>query len=316
MTLLRPGALALLVPLALLAVGYAVFQRRRPARAVRFTNLELLDTVAPRWSGWRRHVPVVLALVTAAALVVALARPARRVLVPRQRAVVVVAIDTSPSMLADDVPPNRFEAAKAAAASFARRLPAGIHLGLVAFSATATVVVAPTTDHELFTQGLDRLQIREQTAIGEAIFAALDAIALSGVQTVGAERPPAAVVLMSDGEPTAGRPVPSAIEAARAAGVPVSTIAFGTRNGTIVLDGQLIPVPVSGETLRVIAEATGGRSFTAESRGELDAVYRDLGSVLASEPATRDVSGWFVGTALAALVAAVVTGVAWTGRFP
>ncbi|MCB1006291.1 MAG: VWA domain-containing protein, partial [Acidimicrobiales bacterium] len=285
--------LLLLAPAAMLAV-YVVLQQRRPQYAVRFTNLELLDKVAPKRPGWRRHVTAGVFLIALAALIVAVARPTRDVQVPVERATVVMAIDTSLSMEATDVAPSRLEAAQEAANRFVELLPPSINLGLVTFNGTAQVAVAPTTDRDAVTRAIDGLELGESTATGDAIFASLDAI--ESVPDDGTDEPvPARVVLMSDGTRTVGRPEGDAAAAAVEADVPVSTIAFGTPNGTIEYTDEttpptIVPVPVDEVSLQNIADATGGSAFTAASEAELSQVFDDIGSSVGYETEQREIT--------------------------
>jgi Ca-activated chloride channel family protein len=205
--------------------------------------------------------------------VTAFARPEADVEVPRERATVVVALDTSISMEATDVTPDRISAARESAAAFVAGLPDAFDVGLVSFSGTASVVVPATQDHELVVQAVRGLQLGPSTAIGEAVFASLEAVrAVPGEP--GQPAPPARIVLLSDGTNTVGREVAEAAEAALDAGVPVSTIAYGTPDGVVEVQGELIPVPVDGPALERLAESTGGSSFTAESGEELRASGR------------------------------------------
>ena len=173
---LSPWRLLLLVVVVALAVVYVLFQRRRSAYAVRFTNLELLESVAPKRPGWRRHLTAAVQLVALATLVVAFAQPTREVKVPRERATVVLAIDVSLSMEATDVLPTRIQAAKTAAKKFAGLLPSRINLGVVSFARGASVIVPPTVDRNSVDRGIDSLKLDNYTAIGEGIFISLDAI--------------------------------------------------------------------------------------------------------------------------------------------
>ena len=316
MTFLAPGRLLFLVPVYVVALAYLFLQlRRRPRYEVRFTNLALLGVVAPRRPGWRRHVPAALMLLAVASTAVAFARPARDQLVPRERATVVLALDVSISMAADDVPPTRLDSARAAAASFAQDLPAEINLGLVTFAGTAHVVVPPTIDRVPVRRALATLRLREATAIGDAVLASLAAL-----ETVprgrGDEPPPAHVVLMSDGEITAGVPVEVAAGAAMEAAVPVSTISFGTAAGVIEYEGQLFDVPVNGTSLRILADATGGRFFEAATSAELQAVYGDIGSAVGYEAEHREITAWFVGVALLLGLLAATASLLWFSRIP
>jgi Ca-activated chloride channel family protein len=306
----------LLLVVAALAAAYAWVQvRGRRQAAVRFTNLELLASVAPRRPGWRRHVAAALLLATLATLPVALARPTRTERVPTDRTVVVLALDVSISMQAEDVEPTRLAAAQDAAVRFARDLPEGVELGLVAFAGTAAVLVPPTDDHEATVRAVERLELAESTAIGDAILVSLDAVA--GAARDDGEPPPAAIVLMSDGEATIGTTPPEvAAEAAAEAEVPVSTIAFGTDAGRIEYLGQIVPVPVNRPQLAGIADATGGSAFTAATGGELRQVYDDIGSAVGYDEERREVTTWFVGVAFVLGAAAAAAALRWTSRLP
>ena len=310
MTFVAPARLGLLVLVAGLALAYLLAQRRRPRYAVRFTNLDLLDVVAPDRPGVRRHLPAAVVLAAAGAMVLALAHPVRPVLVSRATGAVVVAVDVSPSMMATDVPPTRLAAARQAVARFADLLPDQIELGLVSFAGTAVVAVPPTSDHELVRRALEQLQFRSQTAVGEAIHASLDAL---GAEPGAGE---SGVVVLSDGATTTGRPDDAAAQRARISGVPVSTIAFGTPSGTVVLGGETLSVPPDGPALRAIADATGGRFFEAASGAELAEVYRTIGRSVTTTEELQDLTTWFVGAALAALLLASALALAWFARLP
>jgi Ca-activated chloride channel family protein len=294
-------------------MGYVVVQRRRPRYAVRFTNLDLLDVVAPRRPGWRRHVPAVALVGALACMVVGLARPVRSQWVSRQEATLVLAVDVSPSMMATDVLPSRFAAMRQAVDRFVGLLPRGFRLGLVSFAGTAQVVVAPTTDHDLVRQAVEKLQFRSETGLGEAIFASLDALALG---SSGDDLSAAGVVLMSDGSQTMGRSWDEAAHRAHDGGVPVSTIAFGTAKGTVTLGGETIPVPPDPGVLRTIAQDTGGRAFQAATAQELTGIYRAIGRSAARVREPREVGEWFVAAALALVLVAATLSLAWFARIP
>ncbi|HWH34778.1 MAG TPA: VWA domain-containing protein [Acidimicrobiales bacterium] len=316
MSFLVPWRLLLLVVVAAVAAAYVVLQwRGRQRYAVRFTNMSLLASVAPKRPGWRRHVPAALLVVSLIAMVLALARPTRAELVPRERATIILAIDVSISMDATDVSPSRLRSAQEAAASFAELLPAPINLGLVAFAGTARVLVPPTTDRDLVTDAIARLELAESTAIGDAVLASLDAVA-SVPEAAGGEAVPAQILLLSDGETQIGTPNELAIEAARQAGVPVTTIAFGTPGGTISYLGQTIPVAVDEEALASLAEATGGTAFQAATTQELQSVYQDIGSSIGFETEQREIGTWFTGAAFALALLAAGASLAWFSRLP
>lgn len=316
MSFLEPGRLVLGAVVVALAAGYVALQvRGRQRYAVRFTNLDLLASVAPRRPGWRRHVPATLLLVALASMVVALARPTRSERVPRERATIVLAIDVSISMDATDVRPSRLAAAKAAAESFTGLLPEQINLGLVSFAGSATVLVPPSTDRDTVRSGIERLTLAEATAIGEAIVASLASIA-SVPGTEEGEEVPAHIVLMSDGETTAGTPNEIAVQAAVEARIPVTTIAFGTDAGTIEYQGETLPVPVNREDLARVADATGGSAFEAATGEQLRSVYEDIGSSIGFTEEEREVGQRFTALAFAAAVLASALSLVWSSRLP
>jgi Ca-activated chloride channel family protein len=311
---LAPGRLWLLLVVVALAAAYVVVQRRKPAYAVRFTELDLLASVAPRSPGWRRHVPAGLLLLSLVALTVAFARPQATVDVPSEQATIMLAIDTSLSMEADDVDPDRITAARVSASEFVDALPARFNVGLVSFSGQAAVVVPPTQDHQSVTAAVQTLELGPSTAIGEAVFASLEAI--RAVPDEEQDLPPARIVLLSDGTNTVGRDLDVAAAAAVDAGVPVSTIAYGTPDGVVEVQGQLIPVPVDAQALARLAEQTGGSAFTAESGEELSDVYEDIGSQVGTSTELREITDRVTGLGLLLAAAAAVLSLLWTSRFP
>jgi Ca-activated chloride channel family protein len=311
-----PDRLWLLAAVAGLAGLYvAALLRNRRRYGVRFSNLALLDKVAPRGPGWRRHLPAVAFLLMLCVLVLAFARPAASAKVPRERATVMVALDVSNSMSATDVEPNRLEAAKQGAVAFVDRLPARFNVGLVAFDGSASVIVAPTTDHQAVNNGIRGLVTGPATAIGEAVFSSIEAIA-NFDQQAGTNPPPARIVLLSDGANTAGRSPEQAAEAAQAAHIAVSTIAYGTPEGTVEVNGQLIPVPVDGPALERLASSTNGAYYEAASGEELQKVYQDIGSSVGFRTIRREVSVWFIGFGLLAAFGAAVASLVWSSRLP
>lgn len=307
--------LALLAVAALVAV-YVILQLRRKAYAARFTNVALLGSIVPQRPGWRRHLAFGVVALGLATLVVSLAVPSSEVRVPRERATVIMAVDVSLSMQARDIEPNRFEAMQTAAKEFVDVLPERINLGLVSFAGTATTVVPPTTDRQQVRTAIDGLQLAESTAIGEAVFSSLTAIQnfQTSLGEQGEEAPPARVVLLSDGYNTVGRDDTQAVDAAIAAGIPVSTIAFGTDYGTLDLDGETVPVPVDRATLERIADETGGSYSEAASAAELEQVYADLGSQIGYTTEPKDISPWFVRGGVLVLLVGAVLSLFWTNR--
>ena len=296
MSFQSPSWLLALLVIAALVAFYVVLQLRRKAYAARFTNVALLGSLVPKRPGWRRHLAFGVVALGLATLVVSLAVPSTEVRVPRERATVVMAVDVSLSMQATDIEPDRFRAMQKAAKEFVDVLPDRINLGLVSFAGTATTLVPPTTDRAQVSNAIDNLDLAESTAIGEAIFTSLTAIEnfQSTIDTATEELPPARIVLLSDGYNTVGRADTQAIDAARAAGVPVSTIAFGTDYGTLDLDGETVPVPVDRASLEDLADQTGGSYSEAASAAELEDVYADIGSQIGYTTEPKDISAWFV----------------------
>jgi Ca-activated chloride channel family protein len=318
LTFLAPERFALVVVPLLLAALYLLRQRRRHAYVVRFTDPELIDTVAPRRPGLRRHLVAAVYLGATALLVIAAARPALATEIPNEPTVV-LAFDTSISMEATDVSPSRLVAAREAAHRFIEVVPAGVRVGLVAFDQTARVVIPPTTSKTVLDRAIDRLSLGQGTAIGEAIYTSLDVLA-SDVSAPGApgEAQDAAgsIVLMSDGDTTVGRSEEDAAREARRQGVAVSTVAFGTDHGSVIVDLVPIPVPVDREALREIAETTGGTVFEADSAEEIVSVFEDIGEGVGTRTEPREITD---GMALASLLTAVLAAIGslvWFARIP
>ncbi|GGU34451.1 VWA domain-containing protein [Lentzea flava] len=309
-----PWWFLLLIAVALLGAAYVLVQRMRRKRVLRFTNLELLEKVAPKRERWSRHVPAAFLLASLALLTVALAGPTSEQRVPRNRATVMLVVDVSLSMKATDVKPSRLEAAQVAAKSFAEGLTPGINLGLISFAGSATVLVAPTTDRAAVTQSIDGLKLAQSTATGDAIMAALASIDSFGKVVGGAEGPPPArIVLMTDGKETVGtRKAFDAAEDSKKAGIPISTISFGTEDGVVDIEGRQQSVPVDDDSMKEIAKLSGGEFFKAASAEELRRVYDTLGEQIGYEKKQADASKpWLLlgtMTAMFAAAAALVLG--------
>jgi Ca-activated chloride channel homolog len=311
MNFLSPDRLVLLLlPVALVVLWWAL-GRRRSDYAVRFTNLELLDRVVPRRASWRRWVTVGALLAGVVAVVVAFARPVVAVPVLREQAAVVLAVDVSLSMAAEDVAPSRIEAARAAARRFVEEAPENLQIGLVAFAGTALPVVAPTADRTPTLSAIDRLGLGQGTAVGEAIYSSIDLVASLDE---GEGPPPAMVVVLTDGTSTVGRPDAEAAEAAAEARIPVSTVAYGTPLGSIEFQGQRVAVPVDEGSLRRVAEITGGRFFEADSAGELGAILEGIGSQIAFETEDREIGDWFALLGGVLVSVAALGSLVWFGR--
>jgi Ca-activated chloride channel homolog len=311
------------VVVAAMLVMYVLAQRARRRRVLRFANLELLQSVAPparrRW----RHLPAALLVASLALLTTAMAGPTHDVQVPRDRAVVMLVIDVSESMVATDVAPNRLAAAKDAGKKFADELTTGINLGLVEFAGTATLLMAPTADHSAVKAAIDSLQAAERTATGEGIFTALQAIAATtSVLGGGDGPPPARIVLESDGketvpgDPDAPRGGFTAAHAAKDQGVAISTISFGTPDGTVHLNDQDIPVPVDDTTLQKISEISGGQAFHAGSLEQLNSVYTTLQRIIGYQTIPGDASAAWIRLGALSLFGALLAAALLNRRLP
>ncbi len=281
-TFLNGGRLWWLLVVVALAAGYVVVLRWRRRATVRFTQVDLLDRVAPSRPGWRRHVVAILQLAGLAAGVVAIARPiTTSVERTESEGRILLLFDVSLSMMATDVDPDRLEAAKQAARDFVERVEPDVEIGLISFSGAVGVEVSPTLDREAIDRGIDGLELAESTAIGDALASGATLLTRlaedSDIEPADGEEElaPGAMVLLSDGETTVGRPTEEGGQAAADAGVPVFTIAFGTADGTIEdpETGDTIPVPVRPGPLEDVADATGGVAYEAASSAELEDAY-------------------------------------------
>ncbi len=291
---LEPARLWLLVVVALLGVAYLAVLRWRRGAVVRFTQVEVLDRVAPRRPAWRRHVVAALQLVGLALAVVAVARPVDRSTErTSSEGRILLLFDVSLSMAAEDVDPDRFAAAQDAARRFVEQVDPDVEVGLVSFSGSVSVEVDPTLDRQRLERGIDDLQLAESTAIGDALSLGTRLLVS---ETEDVEDPrrqedaaPGVMVVLSDGETTVGRPTEEGAAEAADAGVPVFTIAFGTPSGAIQdpVTGEIVPVPVRPGELAGVAETTGGAAFEAATGSELadayDQVRELLGDTLGEE---------------------------------
>lgn len=322
---LSPARLLILALPIALVIGYLVLQARRRRYAVRFTTVEMLDEVAPDRPGWRRHLTALGLVMAAVVATIAFARPVIAGETLESTQLVVLAIDTSISMEADDVSPSRIDAAREAAAVFLDAVPAGVAVGVVTFDGTARHLISPTTRidsvRRVIEGAIDHGSLGEGTAIGEAVFLGIEAIEGSSVET-GEETPASdeasgTIVVLSDGETTMGRSNDEAADAARSAGIPVHTIAFGTDAGTIQdpFEGE-IPVPVNEEALAELAAETDGKAMTAVSVEQLSQVYEDLGRSVTVEREQVEIGDWFAGAALGLLCLAGLGSLLWFGRLP
>ena len=338
----NPLLLLSLLVLPAAVVLYVVLDRRPARHTVTFTNLDVLASVVPTRSV-RRYVAPLLALLALAALCVALARPHRTAFKVSDRATVVLVIDVSGSMEATDVKPTRLAAAQEAVRLFLKKVPKNVRVALIAFAGEPQLAAPPTTDHKLVERGLDSLGQFPGfggTAIGDAIAAAVQLVqpASNGSQTIAyytvAERKsPVSILFLSDGHQTRGllQPLEGAAKA-KAAGIPVYTIALGTPNGVLTrplgpsaggIGGggyfggpSRIPVPPDPTTLRAIAQTTGGKFFDARSEKAVRSAYSNLGSIVGRDRSRREVTSEFLALGAILLVAAGMFSALVSPRLP
>ncbi len=314
---IAPQRLFILLVIPLLILAYIFASRRKNRRGMRFTNTSMLDVVVPKQSQWRRHLAVALSLLSLITLTAAFARPKTQVDVPRERATVVLVIDASLSMQATDVNPTRLDAAKEAAVDFVTQLPEKYNVSVVSMAGTAAVLVPPTTAHNTVENAIRSIQLQDSTAIGEGIATALSALRQAPKDPKDPDAvAPGAIVLLTDGKNTVGRAPLQAAGEARAAEVPIYTIAYGTENGYVELEGKREPVPVDHEAMQEIAELTGGRYFAAATADELKTVYENIGSSVGYEKADREVTSRFAGYGLALAVLAALGAISLGAKWP
>ncbi|MDR1790445.1 MAG: VWA domain-containing protein [Propionibacteriaceae bacterium] len=304
--LLVPAFLLLYV--GILAVRRSRQGKRQPSR---------LERVLPKQQGWKRLLALICALLSMAALNIAYAMPSGEVEVPRERATIVLAIDVSRSMLAEDVSPDRLQAAQSAAHEFINLLPTSFNVALVSFAGTSTVVVPPTVDRGVVGAAIDNLSVSPATAIGDGIYSSLDALVMAPKDPNHPDDPaPGAIVLLSDGYTNVGKDSAGAAKKAKEDGYQIYTIAFGTPNGCVDNDGICEPVPVDHSELQRIADISGGRKFEAASAGELKEVYANIAQSIGYVKVQQEVTERFAGYALGLAVLAAIAMASLAARWP
>jgi Ca-activated chloride channel family protein len=316
LSFLAPQRLWLLLLVPVLVGLYLLLVRRRSNRR-RQVGQTMFDLVIPRDRTWLRHLAVGLSILSLITLTVAFAKPKDEVSVPRERATIVVTIDVSLSMMANDVPPNRLDAAKSAAVTFVNSLPPKFNVALVSFAGSATTLVPPTLDRGAVTAAIESLRPQPSTAIGEGIYTSL--AALNQVPPDPSDpdaEVPGRIVLLSDGKTQVGRPSDEAARAAAAQNVPIYTIAYGTEGGYIDVQGRREPVPVDKAELARVSRISGGQAYSAGSAGELREVYSDIGSSVGKEKVDQEVTSRYAGFGLAFAILAALGMVSLGARWP
>ena len=342
MTLLFPVALWLTLVVPILIALYIWAQRRRQKYALRYASLSLVKEAMGRGPGIRRHIPPALFIAAMFFMTAALARPVMVVTAPAQEGTVILAIDVSGSMQAEDLKPNRMEAAKEAAKAFVARQGEDVSVGIVSFSGDASLVQSPTTDKDLVMKAIDRLRTQRATAIGRGILTSLDAIfendeeippsvqALQALEQSGGQARPAAtpppggtlnapatIILLSDGQNNQFPAPLQIIDAAISRGIRVYTVGVGSAEGTILrLQGRQIRTRLDEATLKQIASMTDAEYFNASNAADLRSVYEKLSTQLVLRQQKTEVTAYL--TALAAVLSIIAGGLSllWFNRLP
>ncbi len=342
MPFLWPSVLWLLLIVPALLAAYVLAQRRRQRYALRYASLSLVKEALARGPGIRRHIPPALYLLALTVMLVALARPFAEISVPSLEGTVILAIDVSGSMLADDLKPNRMEAAKDAARAFAQKQPQTMRVGVVAFSTDAQIVQSPTTDQQAVIEAINRLRPQRATAIGRAILTSLDAIFEPSEEVLpsseylpsstrdpsASARPkttpapkgqfaPAAIVLLSDGENNQFPSPLTVVDQAANRGVRVYTVGVGSPEGTLLrIEGRATRTRLDEATLKQIAQATGAEYFRASTATDLRSIYENLATQLVFRTQRTEITVY--ATALAALMSvfAGALSLLWFNRLP
>jgi len=315
-----PLLLLWLLAVPAVVAAYLWLERRRDQRAAAWARPELLPNMVVSPPVWRRHLPIALLLAGLVLLLVGFARPHARISVQGRDATVVLVLDVSGSMAAADAQPTRLGAAKAAAARFVDALPGGYQISVVAFSDHAAVVAPPTRNLALVRAVIARARTGPQgTALSQAVAHAVD-VARSVPPDSHGKRPPAIVILFSDGGQTAGRVSPQQA-AAKAKGdhVPISAVAIGTPDGIVQqkLQGgftERIQVPVQPPLLQGFARATGGRFFAGARSVDVSGTYRALGSRVGKRQKTVEVTAAAAGGGLAFMLTGALLSGLWFRR--
>ncbi len=311
---MRPARLGALLLIPAIAGLYWYLASRLPQTRLPDSRLRF---VIPKDASWKRHGAVLLALLSMASLIIAWAMPKDYGQQPRDRATIVVTIDVSWSMEAEDVEPTRFEAAKTSAKSFVESLPERFNVSLVSFSGVSSIVVPPTTDRGLVTRAIDKLSLGPSTATGEAVYTSLDAVKLAPPDPDNPdETAPAAIVLLSDGARNIGRDSAEAATISGEMGIPIYTIAYGTQNGYVIDQGQKQRVAVDHHEMYVIAENSGGAKFAAESGSELNKIYQSIASDVGYELIPIEVTDRYAGLAIVFAVLAALGVISLGARWP
>jgi len=336
MQFLWPSMLWLLLIVPALVGAYVLAQRRRQRYALRYASLSLVREAVGRGPGIRRHIPPALFIMGVTVMLVALARPVSVVTLPAQQGTVILTMDVSGSMRADDLKPTRLDASKAAARAFVEKQPQGVRIGVVSFSDNAFVVQAPTDDKEAVIAAINRLTFQRGTAIGRGLLTSRDAIfeesdpELSSSQPITDATPtptptplpkgvyePAVVVLLTDGESNQGPPPLTVVDQIAARGIRVYTVGIGSVEGTVLrIQGRAIRTRLDEATLKRVAEATDGVYFNATTEKDLQVIYQNLSTQLVFRKQQSEVTAIFTALAVALSLIGGILSLMWFNRLP
>lgn len=347
-TFIWPQFLWLLLALPLLVLIYWWLLRRRRHAALRYASLSIVREAMGKGPGWRRHVPPLLLLLAFAAMLLASARPMASIVLPSQEQTIILAMDVSGSMRAEDVQPNRLVASQNAAKAFLAELPRHVKVGIVAFAGTAQVVQPITLSREDLVAAIDKFQLQRATAIGSAIVVSLSELFPEqrinlGDMTYSRNSDPfapkgrsldqpktdetpftpvapgsytsAAVILLTDGQRTTGVETAEAAQMAADRGVRVYTVGVGTVDGEIIgFEGWSMRVRLDEESLKEVASTTQGEYFYAGTAENLKQVYESLSTRLTVEKKETEIAGLLA--LLASLLVMVSAGLSllWFNR--
>ena len=310
-----PARLWVLTILPVLVLAYLLLMRLRGRLSLRFTNTGVLGAVMGSQRRWTRHLAVAMSLCSLVALGLAWAQPLGTEKVPRQRATVVMVVDTSLSMEAKDVEPDRLTAAKQGAKTFIEGLPDSFNVALVALNGQPSIKMPPSTDRGALERALMGLELQEGTAIGDSLALALKAVEQAPVGK-DEEPAPALIVMLSDGANTVGEGPAAAARTAKQAKIPVFTIAYGTENGFVDIDGKRENVAPDVATMKEVAKTTGGRAVTADTASSLADAYKEIGSSVGYEEIRKPITAQYAFGALGFAVVAALGAVMMAARWP
>ena len=342
MNFLWPEMLGLLVLVPAVVIAYFLLLRRKKKAALRYASLSLVKEALGRGPGIRRHIPPALYLLSVAFMLFALARPITVVKVPSQEGTVILAIDVSMSMRATDIKPDRITAAKEAAKAFVEKQGDSVKIGVVSFASDASIVQAPTLDHDLVIAAIDRLRLQRATAIGRAVLTSLDAIwedegsegdqpsaVLTQPQNPNAPQTPAktavpgaakasaSIILLTDGQNNQFPPPLAIIDQAISRGIRVYTVGVGTPAGAVLsLEGRSIRTALDETTLKQIAQDTDAQYFLATSDADLKKVYENLSTELVLRTQKTEVTALFTLVAAVFSIVASALSLLWFNRLP